>query len=138
MNEELISWSDDFSVGYEIVDNQHKKLCNMVNELYNSFVEGDTDTKIDKILGEMISYTDYHFKTEEEMFEKHDYSDTAVHKKQHKDFVDQVTTFHNDFKAGSEAVTYEVMDFLKEWLLNHIGQSDKKWGAEFKSKNIQW
>lgn len=136
MAEKLITWTKEYSIGYSKIDNQHKKLVKMINELYDSFVEGNAENMTENILKKMINYTDYHFKTEEEAFEKYNYSDTKSHIKEHKDFVEKATNFYQDFKNGNVYVTYDIMNFLREWLVNHIAVSDKKYGIEFQKQNI--
>ncbi len=136
MAKNLITWADKYSVGYKEIDDQHKKLVDMINDLYASFIQGKADETIENILTEMINYTDYHFKIEEKYFEKYNYSDTKLHKEQHQGFVDKVTDFYNDYKNGNVTISYDVMDFLRKWLLNHILISDKKFVNEFKNNNV--
>ena len=136
MEKKLIIWNENYSVGYEEIDNQHQKLVELINELYASFKQGEANDLIEKILTEMINYTDYHFKTEEKYFEKYNYSDAQTHINQHKSFVEQVTKFFDDFKEGSVTISYDVMNFLRDWLINHIQGSDKKFGLEYQNQNI--
>ena len=136
MANELITWSEKYSVGFEEFDNQHKKLAGMINELYASFMQGEADEIAETIIKEMIEYTDYHFKTEEKYFEKYKYSDTRLHIEEHQGFVEQVTSFYKDYKKGSVTISYDIMNFLRDWLLNHIQGSDKKYEEEFKRRNI--
>ncbi len=84
----------------------------------------------------MVKYTNYHFKTEEKYFDKYNYSDTKLHKEQHHGFVVKVTKFRDDLKNGSLTTTYDTMNFLRDWLLTHIQDSDKKYVTEFKNNNI--
>ena len=136
MTKVLINWTDKYSVGYNVIDNQHKELVGMINNLYASFTEGKADEIVEDILKEMIKYTDYHFKMEEKYFDKYNYSDTKLHKEQHNDFIVKVTSFYREFNNGSVTITYDIMNFLREWLLTHIQGSDKKYVAEFKNKNV--
>ena len=136
MQKKLITWNDKYSVGFEEIDKQHKKLVEMINELFESFTKGEVVKTADKIIGDMISYTDYHFKTEEKYFEKYDYSDKKEHILQHNDFVKQVSNFYKEFQEGNVTVSYEIMNFLRKWLLEHIEGSDDKYAKEFQNKNI--
>lgn len=136
MNKILVNWTDTYSIGYSEIDNQHKKLVEMINVLYNAFSQGAVENVIKDILDEMIKYTDYHFKTEEKYFEKYAYSDAQEHIKQHKEFVLKVTEFYQEYNKGSETLTYEIMHFLRDWLLEHIKDSDRKYSSEFQKKNI--
>ena len=137
MSDKLINWEEKYSVGFEEIDTQHKNLVEMINELHNSFTQGKADELAKDIIDEMIKYTDYHFKTEEKYFKKHNYSEIKKHMEQHKGFVAQVTSFQKDFIARKVTITYDLMNFLRDWLLNHIQVSDKKFGLEFQKRNIK-
>jgi len=136
MEKKLITWSEKYSVGYDEIDNQHKRLVEMINELYDSFKQGDANAIIENILMEMIKYTDYHFKTEETYFAKYHYSDAITHISEHQSFVEQVSKFYDDYKDGSVMLSYDVMNFLRDWLINHIQGSDRKFGSEYQNQNI--
>ena len=136
MSNILITWTEDYSVGYPEIDNQHKKLVDLINTLYSSFLDGEAEEIIKNIIIELIKYTDYHFKTEEKYFEKYNYSDAAEHITQHMAFVTKVTNFFNEYMRGSNTLTYDVTKFLRDWLLNHIKGSDKKYAEEYRSMNL--
>ncbi len=137
MKKKLINWTDEYSVDFELIDSQHKKLAGMINDLFASFTEGKANEVVDKILNEMIDYTDYHFKAEEKYFEKYNYSQTQTHIDEHQKFVKQVTDFYSDFKKGSVTISYDIMNFLRDWFLKHILGSDKKYANEFQDKGIK-
>lgn len=126
MNKQLIEWNDSYSIGYELIDQQHKKLVAMVNKMYEALLNGDAKDTTVQILGEMIDYTNYHFKTEEEIIDRHNYQDAEKHKNQHQYFIDQSIAFKSGLKAENFTVPYEVVKFLRSWLLEHIVSEDKK------------
>ncbi|MFN3309093.1 MAG: bacteriohemerythrin, partial [Anaerolineales bacterium] len=65
----LITWSDEFSVNIKEIDNQHRQLIEMVNQLQRAMKEGKGAAALNDILQRLIDYTDYHFSTEERMME---------------------------------------------------------------------
>ena len=136
MEKKLVDWAEKYSIGSEEIDNQHKNILSLINKLYLSFTEGKADDVIEDILNEMVQYTDYHFKTEESYFEKFNYSDYSTHIEEHLFFINQVLNFRDDFKKESITITYDIMNFLRDWLIKHIQGSDKKYMNEFKSKEI--
>ncbi len=125
--EQLLAWSDKFSVGCEQIDKQHKVLVDLVNKLYDAFVHAKANQVITEILNEMAKYTVYHFSTEEDLFEKYGYSDKENHKNEHELFVKKVKEFIEKVENGEFTVSYEVMIFLKDWLSNHILKTDMKY-----------
>ncbi len=137
INRDFMPWGPQFTLGISIIDSQHKKLFDLVNNLYKAFKTGKDHAVLESILEELTSYTDYHFKTEEELFEKYGYPETDIHKEIHKKLVDKVVAFLHNFKAGKATVNFEVLNFLKNWLTNHIGVTDRKYAPFLKSKGVK-
>jgi len=97
---------------------------------------GKSKEVIGKILDELINYTGYHFKTEEDLFDKYGYPDKNTHKRQHGDFVDQVVKLKEDYDSGKSVLSIDLMNFLKDWLLKHIAGTDKKYTPFLNSKGV--
>ena len=133
----LINWDERYSVGFELIDEQHKQLVGMINELYSSFIEGKAQETASSILEKMIQYTDYHFTTEHKFFEKYNYPETEEHKKIHKSFVDKAIELKEGVDSEKVTVSYDIMNFLRQWLLEHILKEDKKFAKYFKQNNIK-
>ncbi|MFC2104815.1 hemerythrin domain-containing protein, partial [Bacteroidota bacterium] len=70
---EIIKWSDDYSVGINEIDNQHKGLVIIINELFNLISEGKSKNKLEEIFNHLTDYTKKHFTAEEKMMEKFAY-----------------------------------------------------------------
>ncbi len=132
MAREIIKWMPNYSVGSPLIDEQHKKLINLINKLYDAFLRNDHKDKILEIIEEMEEYTQFHFKTEEELFRKAGYSESTEHMKEHRDFEKKVVEFKEKYNKNKGALTYEVMSFLRNWLNNHILVTDKKYVEELK------
>ncbi len=137
MSKKLIAWNDFYSVGYELIDEQHKKLVDMINELYASFIAGEAQEKASEILEEMIKYTDYHFKTEETFFDKYNYPETEKHKEIHQSFVNKAVELKAGVDNGEITVSYDIMNLLRQWLIDHILGEDKKYVTFFLEKGIE-
>lgn len=136
MAKEFITWSDLYKLGIDIVDAQHKKLVDLINKLHDAFTEGKAHEVTEDIIDEMLNYADYHFQMEETLFDKHNYPESAEHKIVHNDFFEKA----NDYKArvlnGEKNVHYDLLKYLKEWLINHIQGEDVKYADYFRSKGI--
>ncbi|WP_202319866.1 bacteriohemerythrin [Archaeoglobus neptunius] len=123
----MISWSDKFSVGVKTIDEQHRKLVEMLNELHGAMKIGKGKEALSNILESMFDYAKEHFATEERYMEKYSFPGTVKHKSEHKEFVDAATDFYTRYLGGS-ATSIEVYNFLQKWLVNHILNTDKKLG----------
>lgn len=132
----LLTWNESYSVNIHELDTQHKKIVELINELHDGMKLGKGKEICGKILNELVNYTGFHFKSEEKLFEMHGYSETVIHKRQHDDLVEQVMSFKNSFDKGQGMVTVDLMMFLKNWLTNHIVNTDKKYSQFLNSKGI--
>jgi len=121
-----VKWDDSLLTGIPEVDHQHKRLIEILNELYAAMHQGRSSEILDKILEELVSYTHYHFRTEEQLMEQHKYAEMAFHKLQHERFIAKVNEFLDKKSKGQVGLGLEIANFLKEWLLNHIKGTDKK------------
>ena len=133
----LFTWDETYSVNVMKIDAQHKHLIDLVNELHAEMSKGQGKTVLGKTLGKLIDYTANHFATEETYFELYGYTDAAAHKKEHAALVDKVVAFRTDFSNGKVGISIEVMNFLRDWLRDHIKGSDKKYSTLFNSKGLK-
>jgi len=124
----LIEWSPSFSVGVAEMDNQHKQLVVLLNDLYAAMQAQKSSEVIGKVLNKLISYTEKHFSDEEDFMKKHSYPDIKSQMKEHTAFTDKVKKFKQEYDAGRTSMSVSITSFLKDWLLNHISISDKKYG----------
>jgi hemerythrin-like metal-binding protein len=121
----LLQWNNALQIGHAQIDREHKKLVELLNRLYDAMQAGHGKEACGKILDELIDYTRVHFAFEERLMAQHGYAQTAAHKAQHASLVQEVLQFKSRFDAGSIALSVSLFKFLKEWLSNHILQSDK-------------
>lgn len=124
---DFITWKEQYSVGIDKIDDQHKKLIKILNELYELFMNKAAEQNIIKILDQLKDYTHYHFLTEEQLFIESNYIDTTKHKTLHDKFKTEVISFIDEVKEGKITVTYKVMTFLNNWLLTHIQKEDQRY-----------
>ncbi|MBP7554444.1 MAG: hemerythrin family protein [Spirochaetes bacterium] len=133
----LFIWKEEYSVGISSIDEQHKKLVSLLNELHSSMLSARANSILEKLLTELSEYTVYHFKNEENLMIDHKYSKYEEHKKNHKNFTDKVHSYLEDFKNGKKLLTVELLFFLKDWLINHINGEDKQYSAFFIERGVK-
>ncbi|MEA3450388.1 MAG: bacteriohemerythrin [Bacteroidota bacterium] len=129
----LIEWSSIFEISPKI-DEQHQKLCDILNELHDFYINNTKTYKISKTLQELQEYTIYHFNTEEELFRKHKYSKALEHIKEHRFFIAKIDKFIEQYKKNDSMLTYDMLEFLKDWIISHILNSDKEYKKEIYKK----
>lgn len=125
---EFITWSDTLSVGVHEIDDQHKELLNMLNEL-NKAIEGGWGKEARKeVINKLVEYTRVHFTTEESVMSISHYPDIEAHKKQHEILIDTVHDYIKKYEHDPSSSSYDLLFFLKRWLTEHIIKSDKRFG----------
>lgn len=132
----FIMWDDNYSVGVKEIDDQHKKLFDLINQTHQAMVDKVGKDQKQEILDGLVNYTVYHFDHEEGLMRKAEYDDYDAHIEKHKKLVGQVQDFHRKFTAGDIDIDQNLMKFLKDWLSNHIMGTDKFYGATMNAKGI--
>ncbi|NHZ84921.1 MAG: bacteriohemerythrin [Planctomycetia bacterium] len=133
-----LEWNENYSVGIKTMDNHHKKLFSIVNELHNGMSSGHTTEVLRKVLSELVDYTKYHFTEEEDLMRKYDYPELASHKEEHDELIEMVQDLQQQFdkRKGELTIIMKMQDFLRSWWVNHIIGIDKKYGPYLNSKGI--
>jgi hemerythrin len=131
---ELVKWSSTFSVGVKLIDDQHKGLLNLVNDLFNHAVGDEAEERayFQKVIQTAVNYVKVHFATEEKIMIATRFPGYAEHKKAHDTFVLTVVDNIRDFEAGKKFTLSTFTHFLKEWILTHIAIMDKQYFEYFK------
>ena len=131
---ELVTWSSTFSVGVKIIDDQHKGLLNLVNDMFNHVTgnEADEQAYFTQVIQQAVQYVKIHFMTEEKIMIHTKFPGYAEHKKAHDAFVLAVVDNVKSFKTSKKLALMDFTKFLKEWILTHIAIMDKQYFNYFK------
>jgi hemerythrin len=127
--EHAFEWNNTYSVGVDAMDDQHKRLFEIIHELYTAMRSGKGKDVAANVLRRLIDYTAAHFAAEEKLMAQKGYPALAAHQAEHKMLIDKVLAFKKEFDAGIVGITPELMKFLQNWLTNHIQTVDRKYGA---------
>lgn len=133
----LFKWTPAYNTGIPSIDAQHRKLVDILNELYDAMGKGHANQVLGNLLDELIKYTVIHFSTEERLFRQYDYPGFAVHKREHEGLTAQVKTLQRDYQAGKLSISIKVGTFLKDWLAHHILEADMKYAPFLISKGVK-
>jgi hemerythrin-like metal-binding protein len=132
----LLSWNPDMSVGVRVLDEDHKKLIAMINELHVSMLEGRSNEVVGGVLRRLANYTVEHFQREERLFAETNYPDAIAHRREHEKLKAQVVVEIQKFQAGSTGIGMETLTFLRDWLKHHIQESDKLYRAHLNAHGM--
>lgn len=130
---DLITWQDSYSVGVELIDNDHKLLVSLINQLSESIESQQGREVAGSVLNVLEEYTASHFGREELLMEKGGYPDLAPHRVEHEKLKAQVRDVVSRYHAGdTEQLDREVLAFLRNWLTGHILGVDMKYAPYVK------
>jgi hemerythrin-like metal-binding protein len=125
----LFAWDESLSTRIPHIDEQHRKLVSMINDLDQSVQDGTGGLLISYVLQELIRYVKEHFEDEEQLMVRHNFPELSSHRREHDLFVERLKNIHENFRDG-DALSRNVLDFLKDWLLLHIKGTDQEY-SEF-------
>ena len=121
----MFEWKTEYATGIGSIDAQHQTLFALGRELYSAMSAGQGKAVLARILDRLVQYTKVHFAHEERLMQLHGYPGFAAHKAQHDQLVNQVLAFQTEFTSGRVTIAVQVLQFLKDWLENHINRSDQ-------------
>lgn len=122
----LLSWQNDYSIGNETIDNDHKALFQLINEFYDAFIELRKRSDLRIILIQLVQYAEEHFQREERFMEQHAYPETERHHQIHNAMYETIFELNRRLESDPLPMDREAVIFLKHWLTDHILQEDKK------------
>ncbi len=123
----LITWQPGFETKIEIIDQQHKLLVDLINELFEAFTTNQEQDVIAGLFNKLGVYAAMHFAREEHYFERFNYPGIEDHLREHDHFEDMISRFEEEYLKGKEDMSISIFLFLSEWLVSHINESDKKY-----------
>ncbi len=131
--EEFVSWDNSLSTGFTLVDNEHKYLIRLMNNLYDSINRNDDIKRILVAIKGLREYTFIHFRDEEKIMRKYKYSLYDYHVKKHEYFEKKLEEFQNNVMEMPFLVGFEILEFLRNWLVDHIFMLDSKMKEHFQT-----
>ncbi|MDR2619477.1 MAG: bacteriohemerythrin [Treponema sp.] len=129
---DFVEWDERYSMNIPFIDEQHKELVRLTNELYQGCLMGDDVARayFMKAIKSVVDYVGKHFSTEEKMLENIHYPGLPAHKTQHEEFVRKILEDVKSFQNGKQFVPNVFVRYLKDWILSHIAVEDKRY-AEY-------
>ncbi len=121
----FVEWSASYSVGVPAMDQHHKKLFDLINNLHGAMRAGKSREALGVALEELANYVNYHFAAEEKLMKQHHCSGLADQIAAHTGLVEKVTALRQQFASGQQGLGVEVLNMLRDWLVNHIQRKDK-------------
>lgn len=127
----LFKWSSDYEIGLPEIDAQHRGLVDMINDLYAAKQAGEGGAAVKKVIERLLQYTQEHFEAEEWAMKRARFPGYAEHHRAHVNLTQQVVEMLSSVDA---LPTFELLNFLSDWLKTHIGNADREFGEYMRSQ----
>lgn len=127
-NTVIFPWNSNFETGIAVIDEQHRELVNLLNQLARDLAFGAETGELNHVFDELAAYALYHFETEEAIWNKYLAADemSQAHEQTHQDFIAEVVRLKDGQNISSRAQIVDgIVSFLTHWLAFHILESDK-------------
>lgn len=126
---EVFPWTENFATGIALIDEQHRKLVDLINQLASQLSHGSSGIHMAEVFDELVAYADYHFKSEEQIWQPRFQDDAwyASHKHVHDSFLPKVQQIQAQLAdVPYERVLEAILKFLVNWLVFHILDNDRR------------
>jgi len=128
-------WSDEYSVHFRVIDNDHKDLVEIVNALYDAIANAEGRSQVGRTLSRLSTYVDAHFAREEQLMEEYAYPGVVKHKRLHRHLARKVHAIRKVFAENPKSIDPDkLLKFLREWLVHHILEQDTKYAPYFRGE----
>lgn len=126
-----------YSVGITAIDQQHKKLVDLLNQLWAEMMDGRGPQQLAATIDALVDYTVCHFSSEETLMRFHRYPDVAAHCAEHNRLKVQVLAMRDDYRAGRSRDPNDMVNFLRQWILDHIMHTDKEYTLHLRAAGLR-
>lgn len=118
------AWTEQLNVGIDVIDQQHRKLVDFINQLDDARTCGASQKVIGKLINDLVDYMIYHFGFEETLQEKVGYPYIKAHQKMHVQIAKRVDELQARFNVGVD-VSQDIDNLVGTWLFDHLKHDDK-------------
>lgn len=123
---EWIRWDESLTVGIDTIDEHHRYLFEITNELYEVVEEKRGIRHVARILKALDHYVQVHFRAEERMMVYYGYERSDQQHFQHRQFEERLRQFYDQLHENPMTAPLEVLSYLRNWLVRHIQVEDSR------------
>jgi len=128
----LIEWTQELEIGIRVIDGQHRRIVDYINDLHEADKTNDRN-EVGRVIEDLIDYTYSHFEFEEALMDEAGYDALAIHQGTHQAFRGRVDELKQRFVDG-ENVAGDLIELLQTWLIRHIMSDDQSYAALVRQK----
>jgi hemerythrin len=124
----VIKWHDGYNTGVAQFDNEHHKIVELIDIMFAAIRDKSGKEVTLKACNDVVAYTGYHFDNEEQAMQAAGYPELTEHVTEHGRLKAEALRFQETISNNFPEGTSEFYRFLRDWLVNHIQERDKKYG----------
>jgi hemerythrin len=134
----LKTWSDDYALGIQAIDEQHKGFFEACHRLYDAILNCEGEKMVEESVAFLRDYASRHFQAEESFMAKHAYPHLEQHKKLHTEFLEVLDSLMDELElfGPSQHLADRALEISQEWLINHIIEEDTRYAQYIKDNNL--
>jgi hemerythrin-like metal-binding protein len=132
-----LEWEDAYSVGVLEIDQQHKQMFAIINELIDAIGTDVKKERLVEIINSLVEYKKNHFATEEKYFKEFNFEGAAEHISAHKKFEEDLLKIQEECKDDVVMLAFELIDFIEDWLISHLMTMDQKYKKCFNEHGLK-
>jgi hemerythrin-like metal-binding protein len=133
----LLTWRKSKSVGVKDLDDQHRGMMRILNELHAAAMKGRVGEVAGPLLGQVSCASREHFSSEEELMEQTRYPGLAEHRAIHQALLAKAAEFLVRHDEGDMTAYVELLYFVRDWFLDHLEREDKKYTVWMNEHGVQ-
>ncbi|MBE9515607.1 MAG: hemerythrin family protein [Proteobacteria bacterium] len=122
----LIEWRDEFSIGIDDVDHEHKEMISLINELHDAMLKDNSEERVQYFLGEVLTKISAHFALEEKIMRERDYDEYSGHKDDHELLLDEIRDIMDRYDDEQEYSDAVLAEQLNKWFTGHFSTRDAR------------
>lgn len=132
----IVSWRSRYSVNIETIDDQHKKIFDLLNKYFDGIFKGASTSSAIGILEDIIQTSRDHFFHEEDLMQLYEYPGLYSHKQIHDYFINEMKDIQKHIETNAAPVSLGSGDYIRKWFVNHIMASDKPYSTFIRLRGI--
>ena len=130
----FLSWSKDYEVGVKQIDHEHRHLFDLINQYHEQHTRQISPSEIAQLLNRLVAYAEEHFKHEEKLMADIDYPLFDEHSERHNNLISAIFSINEGLSIDMVKASAETLEFIKNWLQNHILKDDINIGNYLRQK----
>lgn len=132
----IFAWNESYSVRVEPMDEQHRKLFDIINELAEAMKSGKGEAAVRDTVEQLAVYTRTHFLQEEMLMRRTGYPGLPAHQELHRKLMADVEQYKRALEEGRSASPVSLLNFVRQWLVHHIREADKAYSDHLNANGV--